>query len=130
MDTTKPKVRKVTWVMLGVVALSAAISVAVVWDQVWLKVAYIPDEPLIQIADQQGMVSFYVYAQPYKQYFNGKPIKLIYGSLTAPPTANSAQSYSLRFKWLPGPHRLCVFYDYASREVSREPIVSHWNLDP
>ena len=47
MTSTKPKSRKVAWVVLGVVVLGVAISVAAVWDQVWLKVAYVPRGPVI-----------------------------------------------------------------------------------
>ena len=129
----KPKSRKVAWVVLGVVGIAAALSIASVWDKVWLKVAYIPEAPLIQIADQQETVSFYISAKAHKglkPHHWGKTIKLSAGSLPAPPTANSAQSYRLRFKWLSGPYRLGVFYDHAGREVSREPIVIEFSMDP
>ena len=112
MNTTKPKSRKVAWVVLGVVVLGAAISIAVVWDQVWLKIAYIPTFPA-----RDGPIPI-----------GGGPAELrrMAESLAPPNVKNKPHSVffcTLRFRWLPGPACLCVFYDESGVEVFRSPTL-------
>ncbi len=95
MTSPKPKSRKVAWVVLGVVVVGVAISVAAVWDQVWLKVAYVPRGPVIQISS--GTVLSNVH------------------------NAHTVQTYALRNEWFPGSRFLQVFCDQAGREIVRSP---------
>ena len=109
----RPKSRKVAWVVLGVVVVGAALPLASVWDQVWLKVAYIPAGPSIQIDDSR------VVRGPFTKQPNTALILSFGPMLSAPLNAHSVQSYLSRFGWLPGPRSFCVFYDEAGDEVSR-----------
>ena len=101
MNTTKPKSRKVAWVVLGVVVLGAALSIALLWDMIWLKVAYVPLGSVIQFSEPRS------------------PKRLEW---SAPPNAHSVQSYAKRYEWFPGSARLYVFCDQAGREIVRQPV--------
>ncbi len=127
MNTTKPKVRRVAWVVLGVVCIGMGLCAALAWEN-WFEVAYVPIGPLIQIGDQRE-VSFV----PFTQLSRGGAKVSITGAVKArllkaypplpvPPNAQSAQAYSLRFRWLPGPGSLCVFYDRSGAEVFRQQV--------
>ncbi len=95
MSNPKPKSRKVAWVVLGVVVLGAALSIALVWDVIWLEVAYVSFGPPVRCDSWPA----------------------------SPANAHTAQSYSLRYpllRWFPG-HFLLVYYDQTGREILREP---------
>ena len=117
MNTTKSKSRKVAWVVLGVLVLGAAISLASAWDVIWLEVAYIPDGPPVQISDQRATI--YTFESPTERI---KIRDLLLSCQAFPPNTRSAQVYSLRFGWLPGPRLLCVYYDVSRTEVFRLPV--------
>ena len=61
MNTTKPKSRKIAWVVLGVVVLGVGLCAVLAWEN-WFEVAYVPIGPLIQIGDQRE-VSFVPFTQ-------------------------------------------------------------------
>ena len=88
---SRPNRRKVAWVVLVVVVICASLSIASVWDQVWLRVAYVPLGP--------------------PEDCDSWP--------SPPPKARTVQFYVLRCEWLPG-SAVYVFYDRAGRETARQ----------
>ncbi len=105
MTSTKPKVRKVAWVVLGVVVTLAAATLAFQWDSIWLNVAY-EEYWLGDSTDGRDYVEALVW------------------ELNILPPAKAVEAFTVitvmkRATWLPGPEHLVVFYAANGREVGR-----------
>ena len=109
---TKPKVRKVAWVVLGVVVALAAATLAFQWDSIWLNVAY-EEYWFGDSTDERHRV---------RRLGNGGDYVVILAwllEILPPPSADQGFTLRKRVNWLPGPEHLVVFYSTNGREIGR-----------
>ncbi len=114
MTSPKPKVRKVAWVVLGVIVLGAAISLASVWDTVLLSFLY-QDYKTLEVEWMYGSEGGDMAGVTHK--WQGQTVTTHLED--CPRGAVKARFLSKTVKWLPGPESVVVFLD------EQDEIISH-----